>query len=479
MNSKASASVLRQPKPFYAVFMVEFWERFGFYGMWAILAYYFVKQMHLSEAESYNLFSAFTALLYALTSIGGYIGDKIVGTKRTIVIGTVFLMAGYFLLGFHSLTFTALGVIAVGNGLFKANPASLLSKCYESNDPRLDGAFTMYYMSVNIGSGLSMLLVPTIQSHFGFSWGFWAASIGLVIGLANYLMMYHWMKGVASEAGKKPIHWPKLIAVIILAILGVFACSWILQHLTFAHWLMTVIGIAVGAFFITQIVKAAPHERWKMIVALILMIQAIAFFILYQQMPTSLNFFAINNVQHSLYGWHFNPLCFQALNPIWIVIASPILAYFYNKLGNNGKDFSMPAKFTMGMFLCALGFLSLYMSTFFANASGIVSPWWMVLSYGFQSVGELLVSGLGLAMVARLVPQRMMGLIMGAWFMVTAVAMVLGGFVAALTNTPANAPNHFISLHIYGHVFFWIGCVTLLVTLLMWPMVPFLRRRMA
>lgn len=471
-------AVFKQPKPFYVVFFIEFWERFGFYGMQVILTFYFVEKLGLTEAQSYNLYSAFTALLYALTSIGGYIGDHILGTKRTMLLGAVFLAVGYFMLGFPDQTFTALGVICVGNGLFKANPSSLLSKCYDANDPRLDGAFTMYYMSINIGSFISMSLVPIVTTHFGWGWGFWTVSLGLVLGILNYLLLAKWVKHVGSPAGKKALSSVKFLTVLLGAVLAIFACAWILHHLTFAHWLLTVVGIAVAALFIWQICKAPKAERPKMVVALVLMLEAIAFFVLYQQMPTSLNFFAINNVHHGFFGISVDPKSFQALNPLWIMILSPLLAYGYGVLGRNKKDLTMPSKFVLGMFLCALGFLSLYISTYFADSQGIVSSWWMVVSYFFQSAGELLVSGLGLAMVARLVPQRIMGFLMGAWFMVTAIAMVLGGFVASLTSVPAHLTDHNVSLHVYGKVFLGIGVATGLVMLIMWALVPFLKRRM-
>ncbi len=135
-------------------------------------------------------------------------------------------------------------------------------------------------------------------------------------------------------------------------------------------------------------------------------------------MPTSLNFFAINNVHHEILGFAINPVSFQALNPFWVVVASPVLAAVYTRLGSKGKDLTMPMKFTLGMFLCALGFLTAAAAgMWFADAQGLTSPWFIVLVYLFQSLGELLISALGLAMVAALVPQHLMGFILGMWFL--------------------------------------------------------------
>ncbi|KDM28697.1 dipeptide and tripeptide permease B [Klebsiella variicola] len=159
MNTTAPTGLLQQPRPFFMIFFVELWERFGYYGVQGILAVFFVKQLGFSQEQAFITFGAFAALVYGLISIGGYVGDHLLGTKRTLVLGAIVLAIGYFMTGMSllkpQLIFIALGTIAVGNGLFKANPASLLSKCYPPKDARLDGAFTLFYMSINIGSLLS------------------------------------------------------------------------------------------------------------------------------------------------------------------------------------------------------------------------------------------------------------------------------------------------------------------------------------
>ena len=173
MKTTAPTGLLQQPRPFFMIFFVELWERFGYYGVQGILAVFFVKQLGFSQEQAFITFGAFAALVYGLISIGGYVGDHLLGTKRTLVLGAVVLALGYFMTGLSllkpDLIFIALGTIAVGNGLFKANPASLLSKCYPPKDARLDGAFTLFYMSINIGSLLSLSLAPVIAEKFGYA----------------------------------------------------------------------------------------------------------------------------------------------------------------------------------------------------------------------------------------------------------------------------------------------------------------------
>lgn len=471
--------MIKQPKPFYMIFFVEMWERFGFYGMQAIMTLYLVQRMGFSDAESFNVWSAFSALIYAVIAIGGYVGDHILGTKRTLLLGAIFLAIGYSIVGLHNIQamYYGMGMIVAGNCFFKANPSSLLSKCYEENDPRLDGAFTLYYMAINIGSFFSMVLSPVVASHYGWRAGFSMSSAGLVIGILNYYFFRKTVKNVDSEPGMHPMNFLNFIIVVIGGLLLAAVTSYILRYIIIAHIALIAVGLLILFFFFKEILRVHGAARSRLIAALILILQGLVFFLLYQQMPTSLNFYAINNVQHSILGFVVNPLSFQALNGFWIFVMSPLLAWIYTKLGQRNADLSMPAKFTFGMLLCAISFIMLYFSRFFGNAQGIVSSWWIIGSYFFQSTGELLVSGLGLAMVAHLVPQRMMGFIMGAWFMGAATGMILGGFVAGMTSITTSAIG-VLSLDLYTSVFLKIGLVTLLITCLMGALIPTLKRMM-
>lgn len=207
MERSTPTGLLQQPKPFFMIFFVELWERFGYYGVQGILAVFFVKQLGFSQEQAFVTFGAFAALVYGLISIGGYVGDHLLGTKRTMVLGAVVLAAGYFATGLSlyqpNLIFFALGTIAVGNGLFKANPASLLSKCYPPKDPRLDGAFTLFYMSINIGSLLSLSLAPVIAERFGYTVTYYLCGIGLIFALLVYFCCRHMVRHIGSEPDTK------------------------------------------------------------------------------------------------------------------------------------------------------------------------------------------------------------------------------------------------------------------------------------
>ncbi|MBT0726489.1 dipeptide/tripeptide permease DtpA [Rosenbergiella australiborealis] len=477
INEQVSLNVFKQPKAFYLIFSIELWERFGFYGLQAIMAVYLVKQLGMSESDSITLFSSFSALVYGMVAIGGWLGDKVLGTKRVLTLGVIVLAIGYSLIAFSGhnipLVYIGMGTIAVGSGLFKANPSSLLSTCYEKDDPRIDGAFTMFYMSINIGSLVSMMLTPVLAAHYGWSAAFSLSVVGLVITLLNFLFCQGMVKNYGSKPDFAPLQWNKFLMTLVGVVVLVSLATWLLHHQNIARITLGVIAVGILLVFLKETLQLKGSERRKMIVAFLMMLEAIVFFVLYMQMPTSLNFFAIHNVEHQLFGFTVQPEQFQALNPFWIMLASPLLAIIYNKLGDR---LPMPYKFSIGMLLSSAAFLVLPLGANLASAQGTVSVYWLVLSYALQSVGELMISGLGLAMVAQLVPQRLMGFIMGSWFLTTAGAAMIAGKVANRMAVPDNVVDPIQSLLIYSHVFMQIGQFTLIIAVVMSLLSPLLQR---
>ncbi|MEG3130094.1 dipeptide/tripeptide permease DtpA [Pantoea cypripedii] len=476
-DEAVSLNAFKQPKAFYLIFSIELWERFGYYGLQAIMAVYLVKQLGMSEADSITLFTSFSALVYGLVAIGGWLGDKVLGTKRVIVLGVMVLALGYAFVAFsgHDTTMVYVGMatIAVGSGLFKANPSSLLSTCYEKDDPRIDGAFTMFYMSINIGSLFSMMLTPWLAAKYGWGAAFSLSVVGLVITLLNFLFCQRLVKSYGSKPDFAPLQINKLLMTLVGVVALVALATWLLHHQSIARMALGAIAIGIVLVFAKEAFALQGAARRKMIVAFLLMVEAIVFFVLYMQMPTSLNFFAIRNVEHAILGITFEPEQFQALNPFWIMLASPILAAVYNKMGDK---LPMPHKFAFGMVLCSAAFLVLPFGAKFANDAGIVSVNWLIISYALQSVGELMISGLGLAMVAQLVPQRLMGFIMGSWFLTTAGAAMIAGKVANLMAVPNDVTDPHTSLAVYSHVFQQIGIATGAIAILMLITAPLLNR---
>lgn len=482
-----------QTRSFTTIFLIEMWERFGFYGMQALIVYYMVQQLGFPDERATLVWGAAAALIYVAPAIGGWIGDKVLGTRRTMLLGAVILSVGYALMVIPGqsvwMLFMALGVIVVGNGLFKANAGNMVRKIYEGDDSRIDSAFTIYYMAVNLGAMISQLLTPWLKDYVnanyadGLGWhiAFAVCAVGLLLGLANYALMSRALAHVGSEPDEHPLNWGKLGAVLAGSVATVFASAYILQHQGVARAFVYVAGVVVIGIFAYLISTSQKSERAGLIAALVLTVQTVFYFIFYQQMSTSLNLFALRNVDpaFNVFGvhlWDWSPAQFQAFNPIWIFILSPILAWAYTHAGRSGKDLSIATKFALGFVLVAGGFFIYGASEHFADATGKVSSWLMVWGYGAISLGELLVSALGLAMVARYVPARMSGFMMGAYFVASGVSQYLGGVVASFASVPRNITDPLESLPIYTSLFNKLGIAALVCTLIAIAVLPLMKK---
>ncbi len=483
MNTAAPARA-SQTRSFSTIFLIELWERFGYYGMAAILVLFMVEKVGFDDSKANLVWGAFTGLVYAAPAIGGWIGDHVLGTRRTMPIGAAILAIGYLMLSIPTenlyFLYASMGVIVVGNGLFKANAANMVRRIYEGDDAKIDSAFTLYYMAVNIGSTVSMLLTPWIKDHWGWHAGFTVCCAGLVLGLINYVMMIRTLKGIGSIPDEKPVRWDRLAIVLLIGFACVFVVAFVVQHQDVSDWSMWIAGIIVLGIFGYMIANGSNNERAGLLAALVLMVETLLFFIFYGQMSTSLTLFALRNVN---LDWNFlgfamptwSPGQYQALNPIWIMLLSPILAWAYTHFGKTGRDLPIAAKFALGFVVVALGFFIFGMSGGTA-VEGKVSSWYMIWGYGFYSLGELLVSGLGLAVMARYVPARMGGFMMGAYFVATGISQYAASKVANLAAIPEGITDPLESLSIYTHLFNNLGFLAVGGTVVAFALLPLMKK---
>jgi proton-dependent oligopeptide transporter, POT family len=483
-SSVLPATRASQTKAFTTVFLVEMWERFGFYGMAALLVLFMIQKAGFNDAQAYLVWGAFGALNYTAPAIGGWLGDKVLGTRRTMLIGAFIYVVGYlmFALPYDDLSFmyASLAVIVVGGAFFKPNSANLVRRIYEGDEARIDSAFTIYYMSVNIGSTVSILATPWIKDRWGWHAAFAVCCFGMVLGVLNLLMRYQSLAHVGSTPDEQPIAWRRLAVIAA----GSFAL-WVLVKFVLGHRGLAVIcvdvaSVAVLAIFGYMFATCERSERSGLVAAAILLAQSILFFIFYQQLSTSLTLFALRNVDlvFSLFGvrlFSWSAAQFQALNPIWIMLLSPLLAFVYKRLAENGRDISVAAKYAIGFAAVAAGFFIYALGGRYA-LDARVSSWFMVWGYGLYSLGELLVSGLGQAMIARYTPVRMSGFMMGAYFVVVGVSTYLGSLVANLAKLPSGQISATESLHAYTTLFFNLGCTATAGTVLSVLLLPLMRR---
>ncbi|HWG76749.1 MAG TPA: oligopeptide:H+ symporter [Steroidobacteraceae bacterium] len=480
MNTTVAPS---RSRVFSTLFLIEMWERFGYYGMQVLLVVFMVEYLHFAEARANLTWGALAAMVYAAPILGGWVGDRVLGARRTALLGAIVLALGYLLLSVPwdrvtgadragPLLFFSMGVIATGNGLFKANPQYLVSRLYEGEGSRLDGAFTLYYMAVNVGAFISQSLTPWIRVRYGWHLAFLTCALGLVLGIAQFLAQRRLLARLGSTPDFEPLRMWRLIGVIGGSVALAALVALIIQSVTVARAIVWASGVAVLVLFGVLMARGGRGERAGLAATLLLTLQGMLFFVFYQQSSTSLTLFALHNVQPSFFGYHVPPEQYQVLNPFWIAVISPLLALLYGWLGRRERDPSIAGKFAWGFALLALGFFIFAVSARFAHG-GLVSPWWMVWGYLLESTGELLISGLGVAMVARYIEPRRRGLMIGAWFLASGIAQYIGSLVANYASVSPGVTNPSETLSLYARLFMvlgWVAAAGTVVALLMLPL---------
>lgn len=439
------APAAQRRRAFTVVLAIELWERFGYYGMQAVLTLFMVQQLRMADTAANLMMGAFSALTYITPALGGVLGDRVLGTRRTVVMGTISLALGYACLAASlnstTLLLLAMALISTGNGLFKPNAGNLVRRIYEGDDAALDAAFTLYYMSVNVGSTVSMLLTPWLQVHYGAPVAFATCSGGLVIGLLYYLWRSNWLDYTASPIEQKGIPLSRFGLVGLgLLLLTVFN-AWVLSSDGLARLCIVIAGLGLAVIWAVLYVRAPKEERPGLKLTYMLSLQGTIYLIYYQQMITSLTLYALRDVSgdFKIAGvtlFHMSAGQFQALNSIWIMVLSPVLAFLYNRFGAQGRDLSIARKMLIGYAMVAAAFGIWWFAT--AATTGLVSPWIMVVGYGLLSFAELLTNGLGLAIIARYAPARLGGFMMGGLYLLWGIAMYVGSVIANEAAMPAD-----------------------------------------
>ena len=434
------------------LFLVEMWERFAYYGMQVILIFFLLNKLNFDDSIAIQVNAAFMALVYATPCIGGYVADKIFGIKRSLILGAIFLILGYFFLGIVSsdfllnyfnsglinkLFYISLGFIIIGNGFFKPNPTTLLSKVYKPNDPRIDSGYTIFYMSINIGGQLSELIIPVVKNFYGYPPAFFICSVGLVIGLSWFITRLKYFKNHGSSIDFVRISFGRYLGVIVASLICVLIASDILISLDRANAVLSIVSVIVIFTYLYFSFSLPGIVGKKVLASFFLIIMAIVFFSIYAQIFGAMNLFINNNVDKVIFGYNIPAETFAVINPIWIVILSPFFAKFYLHMENSNKPVSIPLRFSLGLILASFSLLIMPIAAMSA-VDGILSPWWIVLSYFFISA--------------------------------------VGKFIITPAKTPSGLLETEYFLHMYTSIFFKLGVITFIMSLLAFTVVPFINR---
>lgn len=472
----------KQPRGLYLLFFTELWERFGFYTLQTIIILYMTKAMMLSDSQAYLLYGTFSSMLYLTPVIGGYLADRYLGFQRAIIIGGFLLMLGYLLTAIpsNSLFFLGLSVIIIANGLFKPNVSSILGDLYRDKDVRREGGFTLFYMGINIGSLIPPLITGALVNAYGWHSGFLLAAIGMAVGLVTFLTGRSQLRSCGSLPPMSPLH-DRRDAVKFYAffLIGLFVCLGLMLFLfhfpTETDILLALVSLAILLVVVYFLLKEKPAQRNRMIACLVLILISVGFWAIYNQTFTSLMLYADRNMNKEFLGFTIDAEFTQFFNPFFIILFSPILSRMWSFLSKKKSNPSTPAKFSYGVLFMALGFFFLGLGGTYFGQNGETSSYWLAGSYLLQTIGELLLSPIGLAMITTLSPKHLVGMMMGVWFLTQAAAFAIGGGLATLAAIPAKAtpPN---ALAIYDKAFFIYGGLAAALAVFSFILAPYLKR---
>ena len=461
------------PKGLYILFFAEMWERFSYYGMRALLVFYLTKHFLFDQEAAYGLYGAYTTLVYITPVIGGALADRYLGQRKAVLIGAVLLVAGHGLMAVEgepvaagaqpdsliiNTFYFALALIIMGVGFLKANISAIVGELYPKTDKRRDGAFTLFYVGINLGAFSGALAAGYLGETFGWKYGFGLAGIGMLAGLIVFILG----KPLLNGAGESPN--PALLKAKRFAGLSTEALIYIgTALLTIVVWWMvrdqgtvgTLLYITMGVTYLyilwRSVATLEPHARDRVFAALFLITVQVLFWALFEQAGSSLNVFTDEQVDRTIFGQEIVPSVFQSLNAMYIVLLGPVFAAIWVFLGKRGLDPSAPQKFGLGVIQLGLGFLVLVWGANAAGAGNLTPVIFIFLIYLLHTTGELCLSPVGLSAMTRLSTRAMVSLIMGAWFLASGAGNFAAAKIAQLTSAEG-ANGESAVLTVYANV---------------------------
>lgn len=475
---------MKQPRALKPLFLTEMWERFGFYVTQSLLVLYLTQSLNFSDSNAFVLLGEFTALVYIAPLVGGFFADRILGPRYAILLGAVLLGLGYLLLGIygHHLLFLSLSIVVTGNGLLKPNISSFLGEFYYPDDPRRDAGFTLFYIGINIGALLAVGSAGFIQEKLGWEAAFIAAGLGMVLALGTFWLGFRTyenrgMPVLRSEITPHSLAWMSYKPVMFLLLLIFIGIVYLLISSSgIASILQSILGAAI---LITLIVMACRYEkvqRHKFLALIILILASVVFWGIFFQMFGAVTLFTERNVNRHIFNWFVLPApAFIALESIFIIILGPFLAALWQRLHEKHRDLTAGMKFTLAMFSVAVA-MAILMFAIHLHPDSSMAAGWIIIFYVFITLGEMLLSPIGLSMVTELSPPHLSGLMMGVWFMALGFGGQLSGYLAKQASIPKKMLGLSLSNKIYFHAFTINTLLALGVGIILLLLTPLLKR---
>ncbi len=442
VNSVPQKGFFGHPKGLFTLFFTEFWERFSYYGMRAILVFYMYYELSdgglgLDQTTALSIMSIYGSLVYMSGIIGGWLADRMLGTSKAVFYGGVLIMFGHIALaipGSLPLFFVSMVLIVLGTGLLKPNVSSVVGEIYAENDDRRDAGFSIFYMGINMGAFIAPLIVGTVGMKISFHLGFSIAAVGMFFGLVLFMMTKKKNLGLAGTVVANPLSPSEKVSTIKFFSIGAIAIAAIVYlglqfgFLTFNSFVATVgvLGILLPtAYFIVMYrsKKTTEVERSRLLAYIPLFIASVMFWAIQEQGSTILAAYADTRTDLEFAGITISPAWFQSLNPLFIIVLAPVFAWMWVKLGS--RQPSIPQKFSLGLLFAGISFLVILLPAYFGGSDTLVNPLWLVLSYLIIVLGELALSPVGLSATTKLAPTAFSAQTMSLWFLSNAAAQAI------------------------------------------------------
>lgn len=440
MSSTSPETKSGHPKGLYVLFGAEMFERLCYYGMRALLVLYLTKSLLKGDIEAFGIYGAYTALVYAAPVAGGKIADSVLGYRRAVILGGLMMAVGEFMIlgGGEFFLFAGMAVIIIGNGYFKANISTIVGRLYEDGDPRRDSGFTIFYMGINLGAFLAtapLFGVGPLGERFGFTIGFGIAGVGMLLGVAVFILGSKHFAGHGDIPDKEryrkwamPTYIGSIVAAPVLFML--------------LRYGQAIVGYALGAILVFVVAsllreafKSSKEQRDRILVLLVLMVFNVTFWACFEQAGSSLTLFADRNVDRNFLGlFEFSASGTQSFNPIFILLLGSVFTWMWVALDRKGINPNIPMKFGLGILQLGVGYLLVLVGSSMAGDASLVPIYILIFMYMLHTMGELFLSPIGLSMVTKLAPKHMTGSVMGAWFLSFAFSNYLAAAIAKLTG---------------------------------------------
>lgn len=493
------------PPGLFILFFTEMWERFSFYGMKALLIFYLTKYHFFSDTSGNQIVGNYAALVYALPILGGLLADKYLGYRKAVIFGAVLLVLGHTGMAFEGAKayynaagqlvqdttaiqffYLSMGLIIMGVGFLKPNISAITGRLYEKGDHRRDAGFTIFYMGINLGSFTATLLCGWLGETYGWRYGFGIAGIGMLLGLLTFISGQKYLEGKAEPANPALLKQKTIAginkewAVYLCSAAGVLACWQLVQRHALVGGMLTATAAAVVLYLLWFMVRqCSAQEKGQMGVLLVLIVFSVIFWALFEQSYSSMNLFADRVInRHTPWG-EIKASQFLSLSGFFIVLLAPVFAWIWMLLLKRNREPNAAVKFGLGIIFAGLGFGALVLGIHQADAAGKVGPLWLVAAYFLHTCGELSISPVGLSAVTRLSVPRVVGFMMGVWFLATASSEYIAALLANIASVDtsggivADAKN---SLPVYADLFRFLFYTGLLAGAVLLALSPLFRK---